>query len=190
MKTRPGCCTRYLRSSNSLYVRSMGRPRSRAVYPLASMASSPAEISCGPSSAGPFADRSTTSRSRASTSAGVALSSSRSSAPHSAVTTVRPPSVSTSTSGTASPVACSSRHVVRAATRSRRASSRTTSESGASTSADGSIGSTRMRWDSRPRAGRTSTEPPVAGVRISRSAMPGTSFRGRGHARCRRLVAL
>ncbi|CPU66912.1 Uncharacterised protein [Mycobacteroides abscessus] len=112
-----------------------------------------------------------TSRSRASTSAGPAPSSRRSSAPHSAVTTVSPPSVSTSTSGTVRPVACRSRHVVRAATRSRRASSSTTSESGASTSADGSMGRTRMRCESRPSAGSTSTEPPVAGVRMSRSAI-------------------
>ena len=44
-----------------------------------------------------------TIRSRASTSAGEASSSRMSAAPHSPVTTVRPPSVSTSTSGTVEP---------------------------------------------------------------------------------------
>ncbi len=127
----------------------------------------------GSSSAELAAERSITIRSRASTSAGEESSSRMSAAPHSPVTTVRPPSVSTSTSGTVSPVARSSRQVDRAVARSRRASSSSTSASGASSRAEGSTGSTRTRWASSPRAGSTWAEPPVDGVSSSRSAMAG-----------------
>src|SRR5665648_861365 len=91
-------------------------------------------------------------------------------APHSAVTTVSPPSVRIRTRGTVRPVARSSRHVERAVARSRRASRSRTSASGASSRADGSTGSTRTLWPSRPRAGSAWAEPPTVGVSSSRSA--------------------
>src|SRR6478735_2734856 len=134
-----------------------------------------------------------TRRKRVSTSAGLAVSRMMSSAPHSAVTTVRPPSVSTRISGTVRPVARSRRHVVLAVTRSRRASSTTMSASGASTRADGSTGSTRTRWDNRPRAGSTWAEPPDAGVSSSRSAtwdLPACEWGPRYRARRRSCAGM
>ena len=87
--------------------------------------------------------RSTTSRSRASSSAGPAVSRTMSSTVHSADSAMRPPSVSTAIVGTVVPIAASTRVNPRATARSRRPSTRITSPSGRSTSAP------------RPAAGRS-----------------------------------
>ncbi|CAM5480296.1 hypothetical protein STANM309S_03641 [Streptomyces tanashiensis] len=72
MKTRPGCCARYLSSSNSLKVRSSTRPLSFALYVASSTDRSPLRISIGESSE-TICWRPIASRSRASTSAGPAV---------------------------------------------------------------------------------------------------------------------
>src|SRR5436305_1446779 len=64
--------------------------------------------------------RPTSSRSRASISAGPVLGSRISSSPHSTLTATRPPSLTTATTGTEVPVVPSSRHRPRAAARSVR----------------------------------------------------------------------
>ena len=115
-----------------------------------------------------WAWRPITSRMRASTSAGPAVSSSTSSTPQSAETAVRPPSVSTRTSGTFTPVVFRILHSDLALARSCRASTKIRSEAGALISDAGSAGIDRVRWLSSPSAGRTS--PSTAEVRINSCA--------------------
>src|ERR1700749_4462679 len=133
------------------------------------MASSPERISSGASATAAMARRPMASLTLASTSAGPAVFRITSSAPHSALTAARPPSVTMANSGQSRPVVCSSLQILLACARSRRASTRTASAGGASTSAEASAGSTRTGCSSSPRAGRTSADGSRAPVISSRS---------------------
>src|SRR4051812_234201 len=117
----------------------------------------------------------TARRSRASTSAGPAVSRSTSLTPHSADSPASPPSVSTAKTGAVMPVVCMSRVSERAAMRSRRASTSTASVGAVSSRAEISSGATRTVWDSRPSAGSTSAEGCIALVRSRRVAMGASS---------------
>src|SRR6201996_3044583 len=116
-----------------------------------------------------MARRPVASRRRASTSAGPAVFKITSSAFHSALTAASPPSVTMASMGQSRPVVCSSLQILLACARSRRASTRTASAGGASTSAEASAGSTRTGCSSSPRAGRTSADGSRAPVISSRS---------------------
>ena len=118
------------------------------------MASSPDRISSGASAAAAKARRPMASRTLASTSAGPAVCKITSSAPHSALTAARPPSVTIANSGQSRPVVCSSRQILLAWARSRRASTSTASAGGASTRADASAGSTRTGVQQQPQRGQ------------------------------------
>ncbi len=137
------------------------------------MVSSPARTTPGSLSGAVSAFLPLARRSRASTSAGPALSSSTSSTPHSAVSATRPPSVSTTNSGAATPVVRSRRHSERAPARSLRASTSTASDCGAVSSADTSAGATRTEWPSRASAGSTSEDGVIALVSSNKVAIGG-----------------
>src|SRR6478736_733 len=119
------------------------------------MTSAPAVIG-PPSSTAASVVRPTASRSRASTSAGPAVSRMTSSMPQSLVMPARPPSVTTTISGLEMPVVQMTRHSDLAMASSRRASTMTTSACGASTRAEASAGRMRTWCDSSPSAGTTS----------------------------------
>jgi len=89
--------------------------------------------------------RSETNRNRPSTSAGEAVATTTSAMPHWELTTVKPPSVSTSTIGVDRPEAWMRRHKVLAVARSSRASRNRMVFSGIFTKLAASIGSTRTR---------------------------------------------
>src|SRR6478735_620230 len=119
------------------------------------MTSAPAVI--GPaSSTAASTVRPTASRSRASTSAGPAVSRMTSSTPQSLVMPARPPSVTTTISGLEMPVVQMTRHSDLAMASSRRASTMTTSADGASTRAEASAGRMRTWCERSPSAGTTS----------------------------------
>ena len=99
--------------------------------------------------------RPTTSRSRASISAGPVLGSRISSSPQSALTATRPPSLTTAKTGTDRPAVLNSRHSPRAADRSVRASTSTASAVPASSNEDGSGGAVRTVCGSSDNDGRT-----------------------------------
>src|SRR3954466_13255572 len=94
--------------------------------------------------------------SRASTSAGPAVSSRTSSTPQSADSATSPPSARTATRDEATPVEESSPHSVRAWMRSWRASTRMTSPESPSSRLESSGATTRTWWGSSPSAGSTS----------------------------------
>src|SRR4051794_37878095 len=98
------------------------------------------------------------SRSRASTSAGPAVSTMTSSTPQSALTAARPPSVTTSSNGQSTPVVRRIRQRDRTCGRSRRPSTSSASAGDASSRADASAGATRMVCERRPSAGSTSVD--------------------------------
>ena len=93
---------------------------------------------------------------RASTSAGPADSSTTSLTPQSALTAVRPPSVRIRSIGTVMPVVVRILQSDLALARSKRASTRITSDGGALISCAGSAGIARTLWLSRLSAGSTS----------------------------------
>src|SRR5471030_624899 len=113
-------------------------------------------------------ERPMTSRIRASTSAGPAVSRTTSSTPQSGLTAVSPPSVRTSMRGTFSPVVRRILHSDFALARSCRASTKIRSQVGALISDAGDAGIWRVRWLSKPSAGRTSVS--TAEVRINSCA--------------------
>ncbi len=99
--------------------------------------------------------RPTSSRSRASISAGPILGSRISSSPHSTVTATKPPSLTTAATGTDVPVVPRRRHRPRAAVRSVRASTTITSALTNCSTDDTSVGAERTVWDSSADEGRT-----------------------------------
>ena len=107
-------------------------------------------------------------RMRASASAGPADSRITSSTPQSDCTAVSPPSVSTSSTGTVTPVVTRILHSDLALARSSRASTRIRSAVGAVTSDAGSAGMLRVRWFRSPSAGNTSLS--TVEVRINNCA--------------------
>ena len=120
------------------------------------MDSSPERISSGAAGTA-LAWRPMARRSRASSSAGPAVASMTSSAPHSAVTAARPPSVSTARMGTCGAARRSNWQSCLAEIRSRRASTRIASAAAASSNEIMSAGPVRTVCNSRPSAGMIST---------------------------------
>ncbi len=123
------------------------------------------------------------SRSRASTSAGPAVSSRTSSMPHSAVTAASPPSVTTRISGLPIPVERRSWQRLRICGRSRLPSTRMTSALGVSTRAEPSAGATRTVCRSRPSAGSTSADGCSALVSRRSELIPGSPLSGSSRSR-------
>src|SRR6476620_6063519 len=109
------------------------------------------------------------SRSRAWTSAGPAEESTTSETPHSGPIATMPPSVTMARIDTARPSAPSSRHSVRAAAKSCRASSNSKSYGPEVTSEAASGGAERIRTGSRSTAGNTDAG--VGSVVSSRSSI-------------------
>ena len=96
--------------------------------------------------------------------------SSTSSTPQSAATTVRPPSVTIRMTGTSTPVVRISRQRLRTDARSWRPSTRTASQSGASSRTVGSAGRMRTWCGSRASAGSTSAD--GCSALVSKSKVP------------------
>ena len=144
--------------------RGAGRCRWPRRWPARRSGSRPAPRSTAATARRPMA-----SRSLASTSAGPAVFRITSSMPQSAFTAARPPSVTIANSGQSRPVVRSSRQMLLACARSRRASTRTASAGGASTSADASAGQDADRVQQQARAGSTSADGSSTLVISSRS---------------------
>jgi hypothetical protein len=123
----PGVLCEVLQQLELLVVNSSGRPRTRAVLVASSITSSPSTRELPRPAADSVARRATSSRSRASTSAGPAVGSRISSQPQSADSATSPPSLITTTTGTSNPVDPSNRHKLREPGKSQRASTNTAS---------------------------------------------------------------